>query len=176
LKSRLPLFWILTILMVVVDQAIKAWTRNTLMVGQYWDGGPWKGVLEFTLSYNKGIAFGMFQGSALAMAPVAIIIAGFAVYTIHKNRNESRWGTIALALLASGAVGNLIDRVANEKGVTDMFLVRLANLTGGRLNDFPVFNWADSCITVSMIMLFLSWGKPGKDDQTEPLQPKEEVL
>jgi hypothetical protein len=57
--------------MLVIDQAIKAWTRNNLMVGQYWDGGPWKGVFELTLSYNKGIAFGMFQGSALLMAPVA---------------------------------------------------------------------------------------------------------
>ena len=118
----------------------------------------------------------MFQGSALLMAPVAIIIAGFAIYSIHKNKNESRWGTFALALLASGAVGNLIDRVANPKGVTDMFLVRLANLTGGKLNDFPVFNWADSCITVSMIMLFLSWGKPSKDDQTEVLEPREEAV
>ena len=162
--------------MLVIDQAIKAWTRNNLMVGQYWDGGPWKGVFELTLSYNKGIAFGMFQGSALLMAPVAIIIAGFAIYTMHKNHNETRWGTIALALLASGAIGNLIDRVANPKGVTDMFLVRLASITNGRINDFPVFNFADSCITVSMLMLFLTWGKPAKDDQTEPLQPKEEVL
>lgn len=176
MKSRLPLFWAITMLMIVVDQAIKAWIRNTLMVGQYWDGGPWKGVFEFTLSYNKGIAFGLFQGSAILMAPVAIVIAGFAVYSIYKNRNETRWGTVALALLASGAVGNLIDRVANPKGVTDMFLVRLANITGGRVNDFPVFNWADSCITVSMIMLFLSWGKPAKEDQTEVLEPREEAV
>lgn len=163
--------------MLIIDQAIKAWIRNTLVVGQYWEGGPWKGVFEFTLSYNKGIAFGMMQGSALFMAPVAIVIAGFATWSMYKNRYESRWMAWAMALLWSGALGNLIDRVANQKnGVTDMFLLRLANLTGGRLNDFPVFNWADSCITASMIMLFLSWSKPAKEEQPEALQGAEEAV
>jgi len=173
-SRRLILFWAVLVLTVILDQVVKVWVRNTLNIGESWKGGPIPGYFEITLTYNKGIAFGMFQGSALLMTPIAIIIAGIAVRSIYKNPNESRWGSVALALLASGALGNLYDRVFHWKdGVTDMFLVRLANMTGGRLNDFPVFNIADSCITVAMVMLLISWTKnphPGdeKKDSEKP--------
>jgi signal peptidase II len=145
---------------IVIDQVIKAWVRQNLVVGQTWRGGPWHGVFEITLNYNKGIAFGMLQGFAILMAPIALIITGFAFYAVYRNPNESRWNTVAMGLLGSGAIGNLIDRLANTKnGVTDMFLLRLSNITHGRMNDFPVFNFADSCITVAMIMLFIGWSK-----------------
>ena len=126
-------------------------------VGESWKGGPWHGVFEITLTYNKGIAFGMLQGGGLIMTPIAIVIAGFAIWTIYKNANETRWGTVALGLLASGALGNLIDRLFNSKsGVTDMFLLRLANITHGRFSDFPVFNVADSALTVGVVLMAIN--------------------
>ena len=139
---------------------MKVWVRGHLVQGQSWPGGPIPGYFEITLTYNKGIAFGMFQGGALLMTPIAVVIAGIAIRTIYRNPAESRWGTVALGLLASGAIGNLYDRLFHwSTGVTDMFLVRLANITHGRMNDFPVFNVADSCITVAMIMLLITWSK-----------------
>jgi signal peptidase II len=162
------LFWVVIVLGLVLDQVIKAWVRSNLLVGQSWPGGPWHGVFEFTLSYNKGIAFGLMQGSQLFMTPIALIIAGVAIRTIYKNPNETRWVAVALALLVSGAIGNLIDRLFNPEGVTDMFLVRLANITRGRLSDFPVFNLADACITVSMIMLLIAWSKPNDKGELAP--------
>ena len=53
-----------------------------------------------------------------------------------------------MGLLASGAIGNLYDRIVNGR-VTDMFYFRSIN--------FPVFNVADSCITVATILLILMW-------------------
>lgn len=165
-SSRLAIFWTVLVLTVILDQAIKMWVRNTLHIGESWKGGPIPGYFEITLTYNKGIAFGMFQGSAQLMTPIAIIIAGVAIRTIYKNPNESRWGSVALGLLASGALGNLYDRLFHWKdGVTDMFLIRLANITHGRINDFPVFNIADSCITAAMIMLLISWSKNPHDEK-----------
>ena len=170
MRSRITLFWLVCILGVVLDQVIKAWVRKTLLEGQSWPGGPWPGVFEITLTYNKGIAFGMFQGSALLMAPIALVIAGFATRAVYKNPNETRFATFALGLLASGALGNLIDRVANShKGVTDMFLLRLANITHGKLNDFPVFNVADACISVAMVMLIIGWSK-SEATETKPTE------
>ena len=55
-----------------------------------------------------------------------------------------------MGLLASGALGNLYDRVVNGR-VTDMFYARII--------DFPVFNVADSCITVATVLLILIWWK-----------------
>jgi signal peptidase II len=162
---------------IAFDQWIKAWVRGNLNQGQSWNGGPWHGVFELTLTYNKGIAFGMLQGAGLIMTPIAIVIAGFAIHKIYKSVNETRWGTIALALLASGALGNLYDRIFRAAyGVTDMFLLRLANITHGRLSDFPVFNVADSCISVAMVMLLVSWSKQPDDEKGEPTMGQEPML
>lgn len=164
--NRFLLFWSVFIITVALDQAVKVWVRNTLNIGESWKGGPFPGTFEITLTYNKGIAFGMFQGGAILMTPVAIVIAGYAIYTIYKNPKETRWGTVALGLLASGALGNLYDRLFHwDKGVTDMFLLRLANITHGRLNDFPVFNVADSCISVAMVMLLITWSRQPHGEQ-----------
>lgn len=177
-SKRLTLFWILMLAMIVIDQWLKAWVRGHINVGGLWSGSrPWPGVFELTLTYNKGIAFGMFQGGGLIMTPIALVIAGFAIHTIYKKSNDSLWGTIALALLASGALGNLIDRLFNGKdGVTDMFLLRLNHITNGRLNDFPVFNVADSCISVAMVLLLITWSKQSEIEKVDPSISQEAVL
>lgn len=176
-SQRLTVFWVIMLATIALDQILKNWVRSHLNVGESWKGGPWHGVFEITLTYNKGIAFGMLQGGGLIMTPIAIVIAGFAIWTIYKNANETRWGTVALGLLASGALGNLIDRLFNSKsGVTDMFLLRLANITHGRFSDFPVFNVADSCISVAMVMLLISWSKQSAVEKEESVPPQEAKL
>jgi len=108
--------------------------------------GPWPGVFEITLSYNKGVAFGMLQGFGVYMAPIAIVIAIITALYSYRNPKESMWVHVALSLIASGAVGNLYDRLVLGR-VTDMFYFRLI--------DFPVFNVADSCITVGTAILLV---------------------
>jgi signal peptidase II len=175
--KRLPVFWVIMIGMVILDQVLKAWVRNHLNIGQSWNGGPWPGVFEITLTFNKGIAFGQLQGFGLIMTPIALVIAGMAIRTIYKNVNETVWGTIALGLLASGAIGNLIDRLFRSKiGVTDMFLLRLGNITRGKLNDFPVFNIADACISVAMVMLLITWSKQAAHEKEDLSMSHEAIL
>ena len=60
--SRLGLFLGLALGVIALDQWMKDWTRDNLHIGQSWPGGPLPGIFEFTLSYNKGVAFGAFQG------------------------------------------------------------------------------------------------------------------
>lgn len=170
MKPRLPLFYIVLIGTLVLDQVVKSWTRATLAEGEFWKGGPWPGVFEITLTYNKGIAFGMFQGIQIFMAPIALVIAGIAIFNVHKGKVDTRWMTVGLALLASGALGNLVDRVSSQKGVTDMFLLRLSNLTGNRIGDFWVFNIADVCISTAMVMLALVWMKPDQKPEEKPAE------
>lgn len=170
MRSRLPLFWILAIGTLVLDQLVKAWVRGALHEGQSWPGGPLPGIFEITLTYNKGIAFGMFQGMAVLMTPIALAIAGAATWHSYKHRYEGTPHHIAMALLASGAIGNLLDRVLNPKGVTDMFLVRFSNITEKwpfHLNDFPVFNVADSCISIAMCFLIVIWMREGSEKPKE---------
>lgn len=153
--TRLAIFLGLTVGVIAIDQWVKAWTRGNLVIGQSWPGGPFPGIFELTLSYNTGVAFGAFKGFALFAAPVAVGIA--IACGVSAWRGGGPLKLVALGMMASGALGNMFDRLFNSRGVTDMFLLRLSNLTGGRMNDFPVFNVADSAITLAVILLGIVW-------------------
>jgi signal peptidase II len=141
------LFWLSAVLFIVIDQLVKLDVRHTLAQGQTLPL-PWPGVFEIQLTYNQGIAFGFLQGKGLFLAPIAVVIAGGSVWYIMRHPQESKWNHVAFGLLAAGALGNLFDRLVFQR-VTDMFWFRLIN--------FPVFNVADSCITVATIMLIIGW-------------------
>jgi signal peptidase II len=167
--DRRAIFWILFILLLVVDQVVKAYVRGSFREMEQHVLIP--SVLDLTLTYNRGIAFGMFQGIGLLLTPVAIAIALGSIWYSTKHAREPGLNHIIAALFASGALGNLVDRIAMGK-VTDMFAVTFVH--------FPVFNIADSCITVGAFLLFFVWLReafehnktPSKDPgTTETLQP-----
>ena len=144
-KSRL-LFWTIFLGTLIGDQVIKWLMRTNFAESQSATLIP--GVLDLRLTYNKGIAFGQLQGFGVYLAPVAIVIAiGAAVYT-YKHAHESGWIHSAMGMLASGALGNMIDRVFLGR-VTDMFETRFMK--------FPVFNFADACISVAAAVLVVKW-------------------
>jgi signal peptidase II len=157
LKSRIWIFvWVL-IGTLILDQVVKGWAREAMAEGQY-IALPWPGVFELKLTYNQGVAFGMMQGMGKFLAPIAIAIAIGAGWYSFKHPTEGALSHVAMGLLASGALGNLYDRLFNPKGVTDMFYLRII--------DFPVFNIADACITVATCLLIIIWWR-------EAMQPKQ---
>ena len=125
-------------------------------------GLPWPGIFEFKLTYNEGVAFGFFQGAGRFLSPVAIAIAIGAGWYAVRHPKEGTMTQVAMGLLASGALGNLYDRMVLGR-VTDMFWIRLI--------DFPVFNIADTCITFATILLILIWWR----DAMRPKQPVAEM-
>lgn len=141
------LFWTVLLGSLALDQGLKAWTRGKLHEGQSLDL-PWPGIFEIKRVTNEGIAFGLFQGLARLLTPIAIVIALFAIAYSFRNRKESLWMHAAMAFLAAGALGNLYDRIFLT-GVTDMFWFRAIN--------FPVFNAADIWITIATAILLLRW-------------------
>ena len=143
---------------VVLDQAVKAWVRGAIPEHGSIAGRPWPGIFELTLTYNKGIAFGMMTGLGRFLSPIALVIGGSAVYYSFKHPEESWPSHVCMGLIASGALGNLIDRIWHGQ-VTDMFWFRLIN--------FPVFNVADSCITVAVVMLMVIWIRESMRERAE---------
>lgn len=147
MPRSLRLFALWFFALVAVDQLVKWWARAAVdgVEGRsLW--AMWPGVFELKLVYNHGIAFGMLQGKGVFMAPIALAMAGAAAWYSYKHKDDPAIVHITTGLLAAGAVGNLIDRLAAGK-VTDMFWIRLIN--------FPVFNVADMCITFAGAMLVL---------------------
>lgn len=147
--------------MIILDQLVKAWARQTFSDNlAAMQGRPFPGIFEFTLTYNRGIAFGLFQGHGVMLTPVAILMAAMAAFYAYKVPRGHLGVQVSMGLLAAGALGNLIDRLF-EGRVTDIFYFRLIN--------FPVFNIADACITVAAILLVIYWSfEPGKSKKKEP--------
>ncbi len=164
-KSRLT-FWVMFVGLLAADQIVKWLMRANFAENQSATLIPH--VLDLRLTFNKGIAFGQLQGYGVYLAPIAIIIAvGAAMYT-YRQPKENGWIHAAMGLLASGALGNMIDRVFLGR-VTDMFETRFIQ--------FPVFNIADACITIAAAILVVKWGLEGlqkepvdKPVETEPAQ------
>ncbi len=160
--DRRDLFWTVFLGFFALDQGVKAWIQASLPVHGSFSGKPWPGVFELTLTYNKGIAFGMMQGAGQFMTPIALFISLMAGFYCLRHAREPWPVHIAMGLLASGAIGNLVDRVRFGQ-VTDMFWIRII--------DFPVFNIADACITVAASLLILTWMTEGMRSGKKPAPP-----
>lgn len=147
--NHLSLFIWLTVGFIGLDQLVKFWVRTAAHgIENHTILSPWPNVFEIKLVFNGGIAFGMFQGSGILLWPIAIGIAVAATAYSVKHPTDKPIIHIAMALLAAGSIGNLIDRVVAGR-VTDMFFLRAIN--------FPVFNVADACITCAAVLLGYFW-------------------
>jgi len=105
-----------------------------------------KGMLHLSLVHNRGVAFGLFKGGGAFFIFAAVL----AVILIYLNLRNLGWRRItlpavALSLILAGALGNLIDRVTFGY-VIDFLDLRI----------WPVFNVADSAITIGAILLAYS--------------------
>lgn len=105
-------------------------------------------VFDLVYYTNNGAAFSMLAGQPalwrqvffISITIIALVIIGFAYRSYSK---ESGWLSLALALIAGGAVGNLIDRICYGH-VIDFIAVYLGSY------QWPAFNVADSAITVGV--------------------------
>ncbi|OOB77544.1 MAG: signal peptidase II [Epulopiscium sp. Nuni2H_MBin001] len=127
------------VILVALDQLIKKWAVTVLSVSG--DIPLWPGVFHFSYVENRGAAFGMLQNRQWLFVIITIsVLVGIVVYWNHVPKNIYK---IALILVISGAVGNLLDRVYLGF-VVDMFYFVLI--------DFPVFNLADVCVVVGTVI------------------------
>jgi signal peptidase II len=132
---------------IALDQLTKAW-----VVAEFSDA-PLSIIgttLELRVSRNTGGAFSLFQEFTPVLAVLAVIVAVVLVRALQRTRD--RVILVALALVLAGAVGNLVDRMARSPG-----FLRGAVVDFIRVGDFPIFNVADSAITIGAVLLVI-WG------------------
>ena len=132
--------------LVLVDQLTKSWVVSALSDGHV---VHLVGSLQFSLGYNSGIAFSQAQGMGVLVAVVALVAVVLLVRAMLRARTP--WSAYGLALIASGALGNLADRAFRGDGLLDGHVVDFIDLQW-----FPSFNVADSAITVGAVMLIVS--------------------
>ena len=150
-KSFKP-FVITAFLVVLLDQLSKLWIRSTLPIGET------RPILEnwivLTHSKNAGAAWGMMSGQRWLLILVSIGVGAFILFMAREFAREAKGRVLALSalgLIFGGAVGNLIDRIAFGV-VTDFFDLQTSVQY---LRTFPIFNIADSALTIGVILLML---------------------
>ena len=131
------------VVIVTLDQLTKAWAVSALADGPKHAIGNF---LVFEVARNSGSAFSRFQGYTTVLAVLAIVITVFVARSV-RNATD-RWTLIGLVLVLGGSLGNLGDRLARSPGFLRGHVVDFV-----AVGWWPVFNVADSCITIGAIVL-----------------------
>lgn len=116
--------------------------------------------LDFTRLHNTGAAFSIFASdSGWQRWPLTLISAGVGTTLIGwLVRNAAKSPVLlntAFAMIAGGAIGNLIDRL-NQGYVVDFILFHIGQW------HYPAFNVADSCITIGLILFLIETYRSSK--------------
>lgn len=98
---------------------------------------------------NKGAAWGILQGQMTFFYIVTIIVVIGIVYMLHKHGKENKLFAFSLSIILGGAIGNFIDRIF-RKEVVDFLDFMIFSY------DFPIFNVADSALTVGVILIIIA--------------------
>ena len=146
----------------IADQVSKYLIRENMAIGESW---PREGFFRLTHGTNTGSAFGLFQDQTTILTIASLFAIGFIIYFYHSHSDRAWLTRLTVGLLLGGAVGNLIDRVFAGR-VTDFIDV----------GPWPIFNLADSSITVGITLLIasliLTGGKTSEQtDQKEVESP-----
>jgi len=131
------LCFIFAALIVVLDQLFKHWIVLNLELYEQMALIP--GVVGLTRIENPGAAFSILANQRWLLAGIALIAAIILVFILLRY-TDGFWGTLGLAAVLGGTVGNLIDRVFNGY-VVDMFRPLI-------VEDFAIFNVADIFLTL----------------------------
>lgn len=147
-RGLLP--WLILIAaVVIVDQATK------MAIGRLFTYGERHpvihGFFDLTLVFNKGAAFSFLSNASgwqrWFFTGIGIVAALFIIVMLARHGSQRLFGT-ALALIAGGALGNVVDRLVHGH-VVDFLLFFHRDWS------FPAFNIADSAITVGAALLIL---------------------
>jgi len=153
-RRKIIFLLLVVFLSLVADQITKRLVEARMVPNQSIE--VWDGHIRITFVYNKGMAFGLNPHEALPNLPIPQIITGFMLLatifllTYYILTPDQRWhNLLGLTLIIGGAAGNLLDRLS--RGMVVDFIDMGIN---ERLR-WPVYNVADSCITVGIALLFL---------------------
>ena len=135
------------LIIVFLDQLTKFFIRKNFQLSQ--SIPVIKNIFHLTFITNTGSAFGLFKNFNLFFIFFSIIVIIAIFYYIGKINKNEKLLQFSLSLLLGGTIGNLIDRI---------FYGHVIDFIDFRI--WPVFNVADSTVTISIVLLIiLLWEK-----------------
>lgn len=157
-KYRLVPMGVLGGAVIALDQLTKNLVVNKMQIGE--SIPIIDGFLNLTSHRNSGAAWGMFQGQMVFFYIVTVVVVGLLLYIYRKEAKNNLLMQLSLTLLLAGAIGNFIDRVLFQE-VVDFVDVLIFGY------DFPIFNVADSALTIGVILMLIEFFFMGRGDENE---------
>ena len=144
IRRRILLILFIIITVVGVDRLTKGLVRSNLLLGEAIPSND--SFIQIVYTLNDGVAFSMFAGhkTGIFILQTVLVISIVIMLVYFCVKVQSILAIVALSMMLGGGIGNLIDRI-HIGAVVDFISV----------GSFPVFNVADSCLTVGCgLMLF----------------------
>lgn len=150
-RTRATILGVILPTILILDIATKRWAMASLAGRSIELLG---GFVPLTLAFNRGAAFGLSIGNdpRWFFIPVTLLALILLSYLITRTSPSDRFRLLALSLVFSGAVGNLIDRLRWSGGVVDF----IGPIDLGFM-DWPIFNVADMAISCGAVALAISF-------------------
>lgn len=141
---KLVPYLILTSILVVIDQVTKYLTVQNIALYEIVEVIP--DIFSLTYIQNTGAAFSILEGQMWFFYLVSVVVLFFLFYYLYTEGQHQKMLGVILSIVIAGTIGNFIDRVVHQY-VIDMLRLEFIN--------FPIFNIADSYLTVGVILLFI---------------------
>lgn len=134
-------------LIIVIDQVTKWIIASSMKIGDSYEVIP--NFLNITSHRNNGAAWGILSGKMFFFYIITVIILIVLVLFFIKEAQYNLFMQLAISLLFAGALGNFIDRLLNGE-VVDFIDTNIFGY------DFPIFNVADSSLTIGVILVIIA--------------------
>lgn len=155
-------------LTLVIDQVSKYIIRHTMQLGQS-EAVLGEDFFRLTYIHNPGAAFGLNMGSPLLHTIVSIAALGVLVWLFWTLPRQEDLLRLALVLVLGGALGNIVDRLYLGE-VVDFFDFGFGSTR------WPIFNFADSFVTIGVGLMALGYTRQKHQHNTpNPTEPPQDV-
>jgi len=153
MTRRTGVFFLCAAIVVALDQVTKRLAASHIMPGE--STSVLGDFIRLTLVHNTGAAFGLFPGSRVPFIVVSVVAIGVVLYLFFRETYRSVANRVLLGCILGGAVGNLIDRVRLG------YVVDFIDIGFGTAR-WPVFNAADSAVTIGVLLLAWNLARSGR--------------
>ena len=137
---------IVALIFIIIDQIVKIIISNTMKEHQ--SIVIIKNFFNITYTQNDGAAWSIMSGNRIILILISVFVLGLVYFLFIKDKKITKTESVIYGLLIGGIVGNLIDRIISGKVIDYLDF----NILG---YNYPIFNIADICIVVSIIILII---------------------
>lgn len=151
-------YYIIALIIVALDQLTKWLIVKNMELGESLI--IIKDFFYITSHRNAGAAWGILQGQMWLFYIITVIVVIAIVYYLEKHAKGKPLFQLSLAFILGGAIGNFIDRLF-RKQVVDFLDTYIFTY------DFPIFNIADSALTIGVVLMFLQMIREGREEKVK---------